>query len=281
MEAPLPEHDETHEAESAPSERQEAFTFLPSVAVKASPLVKWPGGKRSLLKHLLKHVPNSYNQYFEPFFGGGALFFALQPSSSTVNDTNPELINLYLQVRDYPDRVISCLSLYKNTEEDYYVARNSVPVTPAARAARTYYLALLAFNGIHRVNLNGKFNVPYSHKTHLAPCEPDRVMAASKVLAATTILQGDFQDAVATAKKGDLVYLDPPYTVGSGKNGFIKYNSKLFSWDDQVRLARVAKELQTRGCTVIVSNANRPSIVELYSSFEIEEVSRIDLHPVR
>jgi len=128
------------------------------------------------------------------------------------------------------------------------------------------------------VNLNGEFNVPYGYKTHLDPCDDERILGASKALKLATVRSQDFEKALSRANEGDLVYLDPPYTVAHGNNGFIKYNAKIFSWEDQVRLAQTAKELTLRRCTVIVSNADHASIRKLYKGFAsttLERLSRI------
>lgn len=242
--------------------------------IKGPPLLKWPGGKRNLLHDILPLVPTSFNRYFEPFFGGGALFFALQPKRAYLSDKNPELIHAYSQVRDEPERVIRELRKLKNTETNYYSVRPIVPKNDAARAARFIYLITLAFNGIYRVNLKGEFNVPYGYKTHLDPCDENRIQAASAALKRAVIRDLDFEKALRRADKGDFVYLDPPYTVAHGNNGFVKYNAKIFSWEDQLRLAQVAKDLATKGCTVIVSNADHSSIRSLYNGFAEARVQR-------
>jgi DNA adenine methylase len=241
------------------------------------PLLKWPGGKRALLKHLLPLIPRNYNRYFEPFFGGGAFFFALSPRNAILSDINPDLINCYVQVRDNAAKVIECLSGYENSETAYYSIRNQVPTDHITRAARLIYLARFSFNGIYRINLRGYFNVPYGHKTHLDPCDPDRILAASAALQNTTLSACDFSSALDSASKGDLVYLDPPYTVAHGSNGFLKYNARMFSWKDQERLANYAKNLSDKGCSVIISNADHPSITDLYQEFRIMRVSRPSL----
>lgn len=246
--------------------------------IKRSPLLKWPGGKRNLVDFIFPLIPVRFNRYFEPFFGGGALFFALRPKGAYLSDKNVELMHAYEQVRDRPDAVIERLRKLRNSEEDYYRTRSSRPRSDAARAARLIYLATLAFNGIYRVNLNGDFNVPYGYKTHLNPCDIERIRTASKLLKRVTLRGQDFEKALSLAKEGDLAYLDPPYTVAHGNNGFTKYNAKIFSWDDQVRLARVAAELADKGCTVIVSNADHFSIRKLYKNFGVtvlERTSRI------
>ena len=242
--------------------------------INISPFLKWPGGKRAILEHLLPLTPSNFNSYFEPFLGGGALFFALQPGRGVLADNNPELINCYIQVRDNPDDLMEHLARLQNSAQDYYRIRSWVPKCPIERAARLIYLTTLAFNGIHRLNLKGEFNVPYSYRTHLQPCDPCKIRSASEALSSLRIICGDFESAIEDAKQGDLVYLDPPYTVAHGNNGFLKYNSKIFSWNDQVRLANLARQLAARGCKVIVSNANHPSIVDLYTDFQMHLVER-------
>lgn len=239
-----------------------------------APLIKWPGGKRALLKYLLPLVPKTFHSYYEPFLGGAALFFALQPANAVLSDKNEELMNCYIQVRDRPDAVIARLALMQNTEEDYYAIRGCNPSEEVARAARIIYLTALSFNGIHRVNRQGKFNVPYGHKYHLQPCDPAKIYAASSALSNAQLLDEDFEKVIAPARAGDFVYLDPPYTVAHGNNGFLKYNAKIFSWKDQLRLARVANELSQRGCFVIISNADYPLIRELYTEFRVETIIR-------
>jgi len=238
------------------------------------PLLKWPGGKRHLLGDLLPAVPSEFWRYFEPFVGGGALFFALCPKNAHLSDTNVDLINCYVEVQRDPDAVISHLCSMVNSKAGYYTVRRSKPSDPAERAARIVYLATLAFNGIYRVNLKGEFNVPYGGKTHLNPADPVPIRAASQHLSNAELRVADFQAAVAEASKGDFVYFDPPYTVAHSNNGFVKYNERIFNWDDQVRLAQVAHDLADRGCAVVVSNADHPRVRELYIDFEVRLVIR-------
>lgn len=162
----------------------------------------------------------------------------------------------------------------KNNEEEYYQIRKSRPRTEVGRAARLIYLVTLSFNGIYRVNLAGNFNVPYGYKRHINVCQPDAIHLASKLLQRTEVICSDFAEVVADAAKGDFVYFDPPYTVNGAVNGFRKYNARLFSWDDQVRLASVAIDLAQRGCHVLVSNANHPEVRDLYNGFVVKNVQR-------
>src|SRR3989442_8490760 len=159
------------------------------------PLLKWPGGKRALLPHLLPLIPSSFNRYIEPFFGGGALFFAIRPHKAFLSDSNPHLINCYIQVRDHPEEVIARLKRHKNSEREYYKIREREPKTPVSRAARLIYLATLSFNGIHRLNLKGQFNVPYGHKTHLQPCDPVKILTISRALSSAKFRCEDFEEA--------------------------------------------------------------------------------------
>ncbi len=238
------------------------------------PLLKWPGGKRVLLPHLLTLIPTSFNRYFEPFFGGGALFFAIQPYPARLSDSNPELISCYQAIRDNPWAILSHLARMKNSKSFYLRARSMSPRSKAAKAARLIYLATLSFNGIYRVNQKGQFNVPYGWKKHLRVAQKESIIAVSKALANRSIKCLDFEDAVKDAAAHDLVYLDPPYTVAHGHNGFLKYNSRIFSWDDQIRLARTARMLDARGCYVLISNASHCSIQNLYKRFTQIAVNR-------
>jgi len=242
-----------------------------------APLIKWAGGKRRLLAEIRQFVPGDFGKYYEPFLGGGALFFSLLPPDARLSDSNQDLIEMYVAVRDDVESLIRALRRLRNCEEDYYRVRRAVPRTPAGKAARMIYLCTLSFNGIYRQNLKGEFNVPYGYKTHLKHYDIDRLREASSQLQRREILYGDFESAVEDAQRGDLVYFDPPYTVAHGNNGFVKYNAKIFSWDDQKRLARTALRLKRLGCHVIVSNADHPSIRELYPGFEVHEIQRFSV----
>jgi DNA adenine methylase len=240
----------------------------------AEPLLKWPGGKRKLLRFILTLAPARFNTYYEPCLGGGALFFALRPERAHLSDRNLDLITTYKCVRDNPRELIRRLSRLKNTESAYYAVRSATPGSESEVAARLIYLAALSFNGIHRVNLKGVFNVPYGYKRHLRPCAPRKIHEASEALKRASLSCQDFEAALAGAGKDDLVYLDPPYTTAHADNGFVKYNAKIFTWNDQKRLADVAHTLAGQGCSVIVSNADHESIRRLYRGFHALEIDR-------
>jgi DNA adenine methylase len=229
------------------------------------------------LRYLLDIAPTTFERYFEPFMGGGALFFALNPSCAYLSDNNADLINCYVQVRDNPDALINLLKELPNSDEEYYRIRDKVPESEIEAAARFVYLTTLSFNGIHRVNRNGNFNVPYGKKTHLNPAEPSRILNASRALQGTSLRSADFEWIRDYAVAGSLVYLDPPYTVAHSNNGFVKYNAKIFSWDDQVRLAKLAADLHQRGCFVIISNADHESVRSLYPDFQENLISRLSV----
>jgi DNA adenine methylase len=238
------------------------------------PLIKWAGGKRRLLPDIAELAPPKFSRYYEPFLGGGAVFFSLLPTAATLSDANDELIQMYAQVRDQPDKVLECLARMRNSEEDYYRIRSMKARTESSKAARLIYLCTLSFNGIYRQNLKGEFNVPYGYKTHIIPGDMALLKRISESLQGKILIKADFEMATSTAQKGDFVYFDPPYTVAHANNGFIKYNARIFSWEDQRRLASVASELKKAGCCVIVSNADHPSIRELYSGFEVRVIER-------
>jgi len=239
------------------------------------PVLKWAGGKRSLVEHILPHFSVSNGRYFEPFLGGAALFLASGIRHARLSDLNEELINFYVQVRDRPLALVKCMRVLNNDEETYYAEREKgLKGVGLRKAARFVFLTTLSFNGIYRQNLQGVFNVPYGGRNRSQWFVDETIFAISERLQQTELLTCDFESAVDSAKTGDLIYLDPPYTVAHSNNGFVKYNSKIFSWDDQIRLSAVAKSLVKRGCRVIVSNADHDSIRCLYQGFREYKIVR-------
>lgn len=240
---------------------------LTTKTLRLSPPFRWPGGKRWLVDRLLELVPADCGRFFEPFFGGGALFWALRPEIATISDSNVALMACYAAIRDHHREISARLRDLTQDQATYYRVRAERPTDEIARAARLIYLTTLAFNGIHRVNKAGDFNVPYSGRTYARLQDESFLSAHADALRSAEILSVDFEEAVASAASGDVIYLDPPYTVKHGNNGFVKYNDRIFSWSDQKRLARVARNLANRGCHVIVSNADHDSIREMYEGF--------------
>ena len=204
-------------------------------------------------------------QYHEPFAGGAAVFFGLPlESKAYLHDLNAELIETYRQIRDYPDEVWRFLRTYRNTKHAYYTARDSTPRLPASRAARFIFLNHASFNGIHRVNLAGRYNVPYGHRTSFNPPQLTDLAEASTRLQAATLIAGDFEYALSNVGPGDLVFLDPPYTVAHNHNGFVKYNDRLFSFSDQRRLSAMIDQIRSRGAFYVLTNAAHQSIAMLF-----------------
>jgi len=246
---------------------------LDSSLEKCPPLFRWAGGKRRLISQILPLLPKRFDNYYEPFCGGAALFFALRPPNATLADKNEELINCYQRVKENPEDVIETLRKLTNTKDDYYKIRKSIPKSRIARAARLIYLMELSFNGLYRVNSDGKFNVPYGDRIE-KEFDFERIRQVSRAFVDVDFLFADFATTVKKAKEGDLVYFDPPYTVAHGNNGFIQYNEKILRWEDQERLSKLARRLAERGCHVVISNADHPSVEKLYPDFVTHRVER-------
>jgi DNA adenine methylase len=238
------------------------------------PILKWPGGKRFLADQIVGLIPSHYDRYIEPFLGGGAVFFQLRPSRAVLADADPALINCYMQVREYPDEVLKALTRMRNSETEFYRVRASRPRSAVSRAAKLIYLANLGFNGIYRLNFKGEFNVPYGHRPHRRPADSAHLRKASLLLRTASLRCDDFEVTLRTARPGDVVYLDPPYTVAHANNGFIRYNARLFSWLDQQRLAIAAREAAHRGAFVVITNADHGSVRDLYPGFHEIRVER-------
>ena len=243
--------------------------------VQAKPILKWAGGKTQMLNDLLPKVPSSYGRYIEPFFGGGAMFFALQPENAIIADSNPELINMYRQVAANVDEVIQYLKKYENTSEMFYAVREQewTQLPKAEAAARTIFLNRTCFNGLYRVNKQGKFNVPYGKYANPKICDEDGLKAASEALKKAEILCGDYLLVLDHyAQPGDFVFLDPPYLPISEYADFKRYTKEQFYEEDHIELAKIIMRLQERGCHIILTNSNHPLVHELYAPFTIDVI---------
>ena len=240
------------------------------------PFLKWAGGKRWLLNRGLPLVPASYNRYIEPFVGSAAMFFALRPPRAILADLNSDLIATYVALRDNWRAVVSLLGKYqrRHSKAFYYQIRDSQPATVSARAARFIYLNRTCWNGLYRVNLRGKFNVPKGTKKEVI-LETDDFQKISAALQNVTLLVSEFKAVIAEALPGDFIFADPPYVTSHSSNGFLKYNEKLFSWDDQIRLRDCLLAAKSNGTHVLATNADCPPIRELYEgSFTIRSLTR-------
>jgi DNA adenine methylase len=219
-----------------------------------------------------------FTSYHEPFLGGGAIFFTVSsPENSYLSDLNQELIDTYQAIRDNPVAVINTLKSYENTEEFYYRIRSSIPDNQYEQAARFIFLNQTSFNGLYRVNQRGEYNVPFGYRSKDF-LEEDKLITASKCLQKATLACGDFTCNKNQIKEGDLVFLDPPYTVSHNNNGFIKYNQKLFSLDDQVRLSGFIDYIKSQGAYYILSNAAHQTISQLFEKGDTRlELTRASL----
>lgn len=246
-----------------------------SATGRIKPVLKWAGGKTQLLDDLMPRVPEEYGRYIEPFFGGGALFFAVQPESAIIADRNPELINMYEQIADDLDSVIKHLERYKNDKEMYYAVREQTweDLPKAEAAARTIYLNHTCFNGLYRVNKQGKFNTPFGGYKSPNICDEPTLRAASTALKRATIVCGDYHDVLLEhARGGDFVFLDPPYLPVTPSGDFKRYTKEQFHEDDHRELAETIKELENRGCKVVLTNSNHPVVMELYKDYPMTVV---------
>ena len=240
---------------------------------KYKPILKWAGGKTQLLEYLLPKIPAEYNKYIEPFFGGGALFFALKPENSIIADSNPELINLYRVIAKDVNSLINELKNLKNEKDFFYDIRRKEfsELSEIEAAARTLFLNKTAFNGLYRVNKKGQFNVPYGYYKNPKILDEDQLLAASKLLKKTKILLGDFKDVLSkNAKKGDFIFLDPPYLPISKYSDFKRYTKEQFYEKDQISLANLVNNLSKKGCHILLTNSNHPLMHELYKEFNID-----------
>ncbi len=246
------------------------------------PFLKWAGGKRQIIAELLKHVPDQFQTYFEPFLGGGAMLFALQPSKAVINDINPEIVNCYLCVCHKPDQLVSQLRTFHNDEHMFYAIRqidrdpaSYAQLTPVESAARIIYLNKTCYNGLYRVNKHGQFNVPFGHYANPAIVDEAAIFAAGQYLndADMTFLCGDFAQAMSTAQQGDFAYLDPPYAPVSKTASFTSYAKEKFGTEQQYQLRSLVDRLHQHRVQFLLSNHPSDFINQLYAGYQ---TTRID-----
>jgi len=248
---------------------------------KTEPFLKWAGGKGQLLRQYEAFFPDKFNNYLEPFVGGGAVFFHLYSTGRLNNgkriiliDSNDELVNCYRVIKENVERLIGFLnnSKFKNIEKIYYKIRKQEPADKVERAARTIYLNKTCFNGLYRVNSRGKFNVPFGKYKNPMICNADNLRAVSIALKNVEILCDDFTACLEFAKRGDFVYFDPPYQPLNKTSSFTSYTKEPFNGDNQKRLAELYYKLDKRGCKIMLSNSDTRFIAKLYSGFKIKKV---------
>lgn len=246
------------------------------------PVLKWAGGKRRLVPRIVAHLPERIRTYYEPFVGGGAVFFALAAGQrfdrAVISDRNRDLVDVYRALQRNVEALIDELEGYakRHSESEYYRVRDLCPASRIARAARVIYLNKTGYNGLYRVNRAGRFNVPIGRYKKPAICDPARLRAASRVLAGVEILGEDFEKVCHRAGAGDAVYFDPPYLPISRTSSFAAYDAYPFGLEEHRRLARVFTDLSRRGISAVLSNSLTPETETLYAAFspEIIGVSR-------
>lgn len=239
------------------------------------PFLKWAGGKRWLVANHADIFPQAFDRYIEPFLGSGAVYFYLRPERALLTDVNCELINAYQVVRDKWKLLKGAMARHQDLHSDdyFYEMRANSPSGKVERAARFLYLNRTCWNGLYRVNRKGEFNVPRGTKNSVI-LDSDDFKALSERLKRTKLTVSDFEASINVAGEGDLLFVDPPYTVKHNNNGFVKYNDKIFSWDDQVRLRDALVRADGRGAMIVMTNANHESVRDLYDGFNLYALSR-------
>jgi DNA adenine methylase len=243
------------------------------------PFVKWAGGKRQLIPIITSHIPNKFERYFEPFLGGGAVFFHLisqdKKSKWFISDLNSDLVLSYITIRDNIKELISSLEFHaknyaKNSSVYYYKIRENNPKNQVDKVSRLIFLNKTCFNGLYRVNSKGKFNVPLGKYINPNIVNKENLLAVSKTLQSKDIIIKcqDFEDALKSAGSDDFVYLDPPYQPVSTTASFTSYTDNNFDFTDQKRLFVKFKSLDKRGVKVLLSNSKSTEILELFREFK-------------
>jgi DNA adenine methylase len=254
--------------------------LLAETTAEAAPFMKWAGGKQRLLAQFQPYfpAPGSFAAYLEPFVGGGSVFFhvfgTLKPRRCHLFDGNGDLIETYQAIKDNPEGVIKELTKLRggHSEEHYYKVRAKIPSTPIARAARIIYLNKTCYNGLYRVNSQGQFNVPMGRYVKPRIFDPENVHAVSHALKNASLERADFRQIQKRAKRNDFVYFDPPYDPLSSTANFTAYTSTNFAREEQAELAEIYRDLDRRGCKLMLSNSDTPFVRELYDGFKVHPI---------
>ena len=242
------------------------------------PIVKWVGGKRQLLEEFEKLFPPKISSYCEPFVGGGAVLFDLQPKVAQVNDANGELIGMYEVIRDNVDELIEELEKHPNDEDHFYEVRDwdrnkreYEQLTKVQKAARIIYLNKTCYNGLFRVNNAGEFNTPFGHYKNPNIVNVPTLRAVSLYFntADISFTSGDYSCVLENVKKGTFVYLDPPYDPVSSTSNFTGYTKGGFGKEEQIRLRKMCDKLDQRGVKFMLSNSATEFIKEQYEKYNI------------
>ena len=243
------------------------------------PVIKWVGGKRQLINELKTLLPEKYNRYYEPFIGGGALFFSLRHQNSFISDYNHELTNLYQTIKTAPKELIKDLTKHQNTSEYYYATRaldrdaeQYAKLSNIQKASRFIYLNKTGFNGLYRVNKKGQHNVPYGKYKNPTWLNAENILACSELLGDTEIQTGDFEVIKEYVQKGDFVYFDPPYVPLNASSSFTSYTDQGFDSTMQERLKALCDSLDSIGAYFMLSNSYTEYILDLYKDYDIRTV---------
>ena len=244
--------------------------------ITPKPFLKWVGGKRQLISEILQRSPNSFNNYFEPFLGGGAVFFSISHSRAIIGDINEELINSYKTIKSDVRELIKLLKRYKilHNKDFFYKIRNVNPknISRVERVARLIYLNKTCFNGLYRVNSKGEFNVPFGSYKNPLICDEENLIAVHHKLKKTKIIHANYSTITKTTSKNDFVYFDPPYEPVSSSSNFVNYSKNGFTQENQRELSELYSELTKRGVYCMLSNSSAPLIWDLYREYNINKV---------
>lgn len=240
--------------------------------------LKWAGGKNWFVRNESKRFPVDYNRYIEPFLGGGAVFFYLQPRDALLGDANEELINTYIAVRDECQAVCTNLKNHakKHNTDYYYKIRKLKTRKNVTTAARMIYLNKACYNGIYRVNSKGRFNVPIGTSRNIT-FDSEEFENKATILRNAEIVCQDFQITIEMSERNDFIFCDPPYAVIDEDKRFVSYTADLFSWEDQIRLSMALVRAKDRGVKIIMTNVDHPDVRALYQDvdgFMLETVER-------
>lgn len=244
----------------------------------SKPFIKWLGGKRQLMEEIVSNFPETYNHYFEPFIGGGAVFFNVNNKQCYINDKNSELINVYCVIKKHPDELIDSLEKHEISKEYYYFLRaldrteEFKFLSPVKKASRFIYLNKLGYNGLYRVNSKGQYNVPYGKYKNPKIFDKDNIFLCSEKLNQTEIMNGDFEIIKPFIEENDFVYLDPPYFPLNKTSNFTSYTADGFGVDTNYRLKEFCDYLTTKKVKFLMSNSSSDFIIKLYEGYEIQLV---------
>jgi len=254
---------------------------------QAKPFLKWAGGKSRIAKDIAKFFPVNFDHYIEPFLGGGAIYFSISPRNGLLNDLNKYLIETYIIIRDRPNKLISrlqiidneyhALSTLESKSKYYYDCReqyNEASTKDIEKSALFIFLNKTGFNGMYRENSKGKYNIPFGKHYKCLICDTKNILEVSRNLATISLTSGDYKEALKSAQKGDLVYLDPPYVPVSKTSNFTQYQKEGFDYNEHILLRDLALELHKKGCYIVISNSCCKKSKDLYAdkAFHIHSI---------